>query len=151
MSWFYLLKGKKVTHKIFWWFLRGKSPCGLMSCKYQSTQRKCQRHAHRISGNTVVEKWEDMQSTCSLGLICYISRVLGSCWSRNPENQRNVHSVRAVRVAAVFSQGTPPFLINSLKVFLSILHLILLLLGLCYIGLWSLDSNSLFLSVILFT
>lgn len=41
-------------------------------------------------------------------------RVLGSCWSRNPENQRNVHAVRPVGIAAVSSLGTPSFLITSL-------------------------------------
>lgn len=60
------------------------------------------------------KKWEAMQSTCSLCLICYILRVLGSCWSRNPENQRNVHAVRPVGIAAVASLGTPSFLITSL-------------------------------------
>lgn len=63
------------------------------------------------------KKWEAMQSTCSLCLICYILRVLGSCWSRNPENQRNVHAARPVGIAAVsslFLLGTPSFLITSL-------------------------------------
>lgn len=62
----------------------------------------------------MVKKWEAMQSTCSLGLICYILRVLGSCWSRNPENQRNVHAATPVGTAAVSSLGTPSFLITSL-------------------------------------
>lgn len=60
------------------------------------------------------KKWEAMQSTCSLCLICYILRVLGSCWSRNPENQRNVHAARPVGIAAVSSLGTPSLLTTSL-------------------------------------
>lgn len=143
-----LLNGRKVTHKIFWWFLRGESPCLNVSQAPEHTEEVSGVWTQEYCGGEEVGSCGKYLFLC---LICFISRLLGSWWSRNPENQRNVHSARPVGVAAVSSQGTPPFLINSLKVFLSILHLILLLLGHCYNGLWSLDSNSLILSAVLFT
>lgn len=112
---FYFLSSRKVALKFSGAF---GDINYLVECLTQHwrTQRKCQGYAHRKGGNTIMgKKWEAVQSTCSLYLFCYILGVLGSCWSRNPENQRNVHAARPVGIAAVSSLGTPSFLITSLE------------------------------------